>query len=204
MSKKVRKTAIEAIRKQELVRAAHRVFIAHGLGGMTTARICEEAGMSPGILAYYFKGKDELMFWMVRYNNRILMEDVIARLRAARTRWERLMAIVDGNFPEVAYEYYTANAWLSICAAAVSKPEYGRLQSIFYKRLASNLASSLSNILTNDRQKKLSLLVSVNIDGLWLQKATGNPITRVDAVKLVHAGIEAFLTISEREALNAS
>ena len=110
MLAKTKRTAIEDIRRVELVQAAHRVFIEHGLGGMTTARICQEAGMSPGILAYYFKGKDEVLFGMVRYNNRVLMEDVIARLNRAKTRCERLAAIIEGNFPAAAFERNTANA----------------------------------------------------------------------------------------------
>ena len=43
---------------------------------MTTKRICEEAGMSAGILSYYFKGKEDVLFAMVRLNNRLLMEAV--------------------------------------------------------------------------------------------------------------------------------
>ena len=40
------KTSIEKIRRQDLVRAAYRTFLEHGLGGMTMARIGERTGMS--------------------------------------------------------------------------------------------------------------------------------------------------------------
>ena len=70
MATQGKRTRIEDIRRVELIAAAHRVFLEHGLQGMTSARICREAGMSPGILAYYFKGKDEVLLGMVRYNNR--------------------------------------------------------------------------------------------------------------------------------------
>ena len=93
------KTRIEDLRRTELIDAAHRVFMLHGLSGMTTARICAEAGMSPGILSYYFKGKDEVLYAMVRKNNRALVEDVVHRLRQARTQKERLFAVIEGNFP---------------------------------------------------------------------------------------------------------
>jgi len=73
------KKPIEEVRRRELIEGAYRVFLEHGIAGLTTARICKEAGMSPGLLVYYFKGKDEVLFGMVRYNNRLLMEDVIAR-----------------------------------------------------------------------------------------------------------------------------
>lgn len=197
MKTKRKRTSIEDVRRIELVQAAHRVFIEHGLGGMTTARICEEAGMSPGILSYYFKGKDEVLFGMVRYNNRILMEDIIARLERARTLWERFCAIVEGNFPEQAFERNTANAWLSVVAAAGSDPRYGRLQAIFYRRLQSNLRSVFSGVVPEDRLSQAVLSIGVMIDGLWLRKAAGSAISSEEAVSLIVDNVCSSLSADE-------
>ena len=95
---KKQRTRIEDIRRVELIEAAHRIFLRDGLKGLTTTRICHEAGMSQGILTYYFKDKDQVLFEMVRYANRVLMDAVVINLRQAETRWDRLTAIVDGNF----------------------------------------------------------------------------------------------------------
>ena len=46
---KKQKTRIEDIRRIELIEAAHRIFLREGLRGLTTGRICAEAGMSQGI-----------------------------------------------------------------------------------------------------------------------------------------------------------
>ena len=197
-----RRTRIEDIRRAELVQAAHRVFIERGLSGLTSARICEEAGMSPGILAYYFKGKDELLFGMVRYNNRVLMEDVIARLRRAGSGWDRFIAIVEGNFPAAAFERNTANAWLSVCAAAGTHAQYARLQRVFYARLRSNLASAFAGAVDRDKLDRLALGVGTLIDGLWLRKASGESIAREAATALVVAYAEAMLDEAERAALS--
>ncbi|MGB8814751.1 MAG: transcriptional regulator BetI [Paracoccaceae bacterium] len=204
MAPQAKRTRINDIRRPELIAAAHRVFLAHGLGGLTTARICAEAGMSPGILAYYFTGKDQVLFEMVRYNNRILMEDVITRLHAARTPWDRLVAIVEGNFPASAYDRNTANAWLSVCAAAATNPQYARLQRIFYRRLNSNLASAFGGALTPDRLRQLSLAISALIDGLWLRKSAGGDVTREAAVDLVMAQISGALTPRESANLKSA
>jgi transcriptional repressor BetI len=198
-----KRQAIEDIRRTELILAAHRVFMAHGLGGMTTARICKEAGMSPGILAYYFKGKDEVLFGMVRYNNRLLMADIVARLRRAVTPWERLLAIVEGNFPRGVFKRDAANAWVSVCAAAASDPKYGQLQRIFYKRLGSNLASALGGVLPADRLRQAVLGIGVMIDGLWLRKAADDRIAPQMAVETVIAYVESFLTQKEIAILRA-
>ena len=201
MATKPKRTRIEDIRRTELVQAAYRVFMLHGLGGMTTARICTEAGMSPGILAYYFKGKDEVLFGMVRHSNRVLVQDVVARLAQARTQWQRFEAIVEGNFPSVAFDRNIANAWVSVCAAAHTNANYAKLQTIFYRRMASNLASVFHPVLRPEKVADLSLATSTMIDGLWLRKAAGSPITRAQSVTLVLTQIMAQISDAELAAL---
>ena len=196
-----RRTRIEDIRREELIRAAHRVFLEQGLAGLTTARICAEAGMSPGILAYYFRGKEDVLFQMVRYNNRILLKDITSRLRRAASPWDRLKAIIEGNFPAANYDRAAANAWLSICAAASTNPEYARLQRYFYRRLASNLTSCLKPALAGDRRDALILTIGVMIDGLWLRRASDDTMTRERAIEQMLAQITAFLSPAELQML---
>ncbi len=197
-----KRTRIEDLRRAELTAAAHRVFMVHGLGGMTTARICREAGMSAGILSYYFKGKEDLLFAMVRMNNRLLMEDVVVRLGAAQTRWDRFTAIVEGNFPVTLYQQNVANAWLSVVSAAAVKPRYARLQAVSYRRLRSNLASVFADRLPAGRFVQVSRTVSTLIDGLWLQKAANEAPGRDAAVALVVDAVAALLSNAERAGLN--
>lgn len=200
--KSIRKTRIEDLRRAELVAAAHRVFLEHGLHGLTSARICREAGMSPGILSYYFKGKDEALFEMVRYNNRVLVEDILRRLRLAATPWDRLMAIIEGNFPETSFDRTTASAWLSVCAAASKNAQYERLQAIFYRRLRSNLRSVFKGCVVADRQEALVVTIGTMLDGLWLRKAAGSPIARDEAVALVVGVVRRTLEPGEVAALS--
>lgn len=192
---------IEEIRRIELIEAAHRIFLREGLQGLTTARICQEAGMSPGILAYYFKGKDEVLYAMVRFNNRLLMEDVIARMRRAETPWQRLEAIVEGNFPDHSFTRNVAIAWLSVCAATNTNPNYERLQRLFYRRLVSNLGSAFGGLLDAGRLREASVSIAAVIDGLWLRKAVGHEISRAEAVALVLRNLVSLLREEEITAL---
>ncbi|TPM16308.1 transcriptional regulator BetI [Mesorhizobium sp. B2-3-5] len=194
MATQSKRTKIEDIRRVELMAAAHRVFLEHGLQGMTSARICREAGMSPGILAYYFKGKNEVLFAMVRHNNRILMEEVVARLKAAKTPWQRFIAVVEGNFPENAFEPNVAKAWLSVCAAAASSPQFALLQTIFYRRLKSNLGSAFAGVLDPTSLRGASLAVGALVDGMWLRKAAGDDVSRDEAIQIIVAHIKGTLT----------
>lgn len=193
----VKRTRIEDLRRTELIAAAHRVFMTHGLSGLTTARICAEAGMSPGILAYYFNGKEDVLFAMVRLNNRLLVEDIVVRLNAAHSRWDRLLAIVEGNFPAKVYSPNVANAWLSVIAVSAKNPRYAKLQTLFYRRLRSNLVSVFKSHLPSDRVASIAQVVSSMIDGLWLQKAAQEAPDRDAAVALILRCVTALLTEEE-------
>ena len=198
MAVSIKRTRIEDLRRTELIGAAHRVFMLHGLDGMTTARICQAAGMSPGILLYYFKGKDDVLFEMVLYNNRLLLQAVVAGLQLASTRQDRLTAIVEGNFPAHAYEQTVAMAWVSVCAAAAKNPRYAKLQKIFYRRLRSNLGSVFTGIVDSGRASRIETATGAMIDGLWLRKSAGDPLTRDDAITVILTTIAALLSDTER------
>ncbi len=167
---KKQKKRIEEIRRIELIEAAHRIFIRDGLKGLTTTRICNEAGMSQGILTYYFKDKDEVLFEMVRHANRILMDEVVMRLRGARTHWDRIIAVIDGNFPETRFDRNTANAWVSFYAEAAHNRRYARLQRLFYRRLHSNLASALVPAVNRAEIDPFVLGFAAMLDGIWLRR----------------------------------
>jgi transcriptional repressor BetI len=167
---KKQKKRIEEIRRIELIEAAYRIFIRDGLKGLTTTRICQEAGMSQGILTYYFKDKDEVLFEMVRHANRILMDDVVERLRGAGNRWDRIIAVIDGNFPESRFERNTANAWVSFYAEAAHNERYARLQRLFYRRLHSNLASALVPAVDRAAIDPFVLGFAAMLDGIWLRR----------------------------------
>jgi AcrR family transcriptional regulator len=49
------------VRRAEILDAAARLFIAHGVGGVSIADIAGAAGVAKGLLYHYFDSKDELL-----------------------------------------------------------------------------------------------------------------------------------------------
>jgi transcriptional repressor BetI len=197
------KTSIEKIRRQDLVRAAYRTFLEHGLGGMTVARIGERAGMSHGIVNYYFKSKDELLDAVVRHANFLIMQEVAARLRRSHTPRERLSAIVEGNFRAELFDRETANAWTSYYAAVPTRREFERLQSTVYRRLRSNLLYDLTRLVDRPRAEEIALGVSVWIDGLWLRRGMDREgLTADQAIRAVNGYIDQCLAAVPSKALS--
>ncbi|MBR7653438.1 TetR/AcrR family transcriptional regulator [Brucella oryzae] len=48
-------------KRLEILEAAHRCFLRHGLQGASTAAICKEARISPGHLYHYFTSKETIV-----------------------------------------------------------------------------------------------------------------------------------------------
>lgn len=175
------KTSIREVRRNDLVEAAFATFLEHGLNGMTMARIGERAGMSHGIVNYYFKNKDQLLSEVVRKANYLIMQDVACRLREAGSLRARLSAVVVGNFPSNLYTRNVARAWVSFYAAIAATPEFESLQVMVYRRLRSNLVATLKQLTTDIEAEHIALGISVWIDGLWLRQATDREAMTPDA-----------------------
>ena len=180
------RTSIEAIRRQDLIRAAYEAFRIHGLRGLTMAKIGQQAGMSHGIINYYFKSKDELLIAMMRYGNGLIMKEVVVRLKEATTPRERLDAIIEGNFPADLYDRPAANAWVSFYSVVPEHPEFRRLQSMFYRRLDSNLHDCLKTLTSRAEAEIIVKGISVMIDGLWMRCALEKEgLNRLEAIDLI-------------------
>lgn len=164
-------TRIEKIRRHDLIEAAYRTFLDHGLSGMTMARIGERAGMSHGIVNYYFKSKDELLSAVVRKANFLIMKDTAKRLRAAATPRQRVSAVIAGNFTAGLFTREVARAWVSYYAIIGQQPDFARLQTAVDRRLASNLLHALKQIADPDTAADIAADVAILIDGLWLRHA---------------------------------
>jgi len=180
------RTSIEAIRRQDLIKAAYEAFRIHGFRGLTMARIGQQAGMSHGIINYYFKSKDDLLIAMMRYGNGLIMKEVVRLLKTATTPLERLDAIIEGNFPEELYDRPAANAWVSFYSAVPEHPEFRRLQSMFYRRLDSNLHECLRHLTSRAEAEIIVKGISIMIDGLWMRCALEKEgLDRLEAINLI-------------------
>lgn len=199
------RTSIEAVRRRDLIEAAYETFLEYGLGGMTVARIGQRAGMSHGLVNYYFKTKDELLTSVVRYANRTIMEEVRRRLRGLKAPRERLLAIVDSHFPVQAFNRATANAWISFYAAVPNNQAFERLHVIYYRRLHSNLIHDLRQLMPEEDAQRIARGISMLIDGIWMRCGVDpEGVSREAAVGLITHYLDSALPANEAPILDAA
>jgi TetR/AcrR family transcriptional repressor of bet genes len=190
----VTRTSIELIRRRDLIEAAYQTFLEHGFNGMTMARIGERAGMSHGIVNYYFKSKDELVSAVVRKANFLIMQDTARRLRAATSPRERVSAVIAGNFPDKLFTRDIARAWVSYYAALGQHRDLDRMQRVVDERLARNLMHALKQIVDQEQAKRVADYIAVLIDGYWLRHTKSHdPVDAATAIARIEDFVDAQL-----------
>jgi TetR/AcrR family transcriptional regulator, transcriptional repressor of bet genes len=162
-------TRISEIRRRELRAAAYEVLQTEGMAGATIEKVALKAGSSKGIVLHYFKTKQQLFEHAMRHSNALLRDEVIARMRQARSPEERLWAIIAGNFSTGFFTPAICHAWLSLCAEVPREPQLARIQRVIHARMRSNLDSALVKLTDKAQIADISLGITTLIDGLWLR-----------------------------------
>lgn len=87
--------ALEAERRDEILHAAYRVAARERLAGVTVRGVAAEAGVSSGLVLFYFASKDALLAALLDW---LLVRTIVARVDAGvlglPTPRERLLAVV--------------------------------------------------------------------------------------------------------------
>jgi AcrR family transcriptional regulator len=92
------KTGVAPQRREQIVRATIRCLAREGYSGLTMKKVSWEAGVSQGILHYYFADKRAILVAALE----AVMNDLDARVRAAQTRTRpdppaRLRALIEAS-----------------------------------------------------------------------------------------------------------
>ena len=103
------------LRRAQLTAAAYKVVAQKGYNDFTIKDIAEEAGLSTGLVHYYFKNKEDLLFKLLKEMNANLRDNLKKALTELTEPKDRLMAFCDEAFElvdkEKAYFYVLIDFW---------------------------------------------------------------------------------------------
>ncbi|WP_343563978.1 transcriptional regulator BetI [Kiloniella sp. b19] len=186
--------SIEVLRRKELTDAAFEVLFETGIRGATLERVARKAGVSKGVLLHYFKDKDAVFETVLRKSNALTGEGVAHLLRRSQSPWERLYAIVLGNFSPVVFQKQLCHAWICLCAEVPYNEKYQRIQTVIHSRMRSNLYSALRTVVVEDQIERVVFNISTLIDGIWLRAGLQtNGMSRTKALQEMLFGLEKIL-----------
>ncbi len=171
---RVRRHEAEDIRRRQLIEATVEAIADVGFHAATILEIAGRAGVSAGLVAFYFRDKNGLLEATLRWLAVQLSNNLIALQRQATTPRARLQAVVDATLGPSQFERRTSSVWLAFWAQVPVVPRFARIQRIYEARLASNLRAGWRShpaLARLDREMsiRLAATTAAMIDGLWLR-----------------------------------
>jgi len=130
-------------RHHEILDAAARVITERGLAETRISDIAEQAGVSPGLILYYFDSKDRLLAEALTYANDqfyLRLSRELRRISSAREQLDRLIELsVPGLLPE--YERLDEWAlWIEIWVRALRDPAMAKEREALDRRWRQSIA----------------------------------------------------------------
>jgi betaine-aldehyde dehydrogenase len=161
----------EEARRQQLIEVTIDSLAEVGYVGSTLAQIAQRAGVSPGLVAHYFDDKDGLLEATFRTLARRIGERMRERIRLARTPRGRVQAVIDANLAPEEFDQRTGTAWLAFWGQVLHVKGLKRVQTVYQRRMLSNLRHALRRLLPGDEARSLAAMIAAMIDGVWLRAA---------------------------------
>lgn len=164
-------------RRQELIEATLNCIENEGLQGATVRKVADYAGVTNGLIRFYFSGKDEL----IRAAYAALLEQIYASARvniedAQLPAKERLRRFIEAtlSFPIVSPR--TVLLWANFLPLTYIDDEMATIRSEGYVETTNILQPLIKvslaqeNVLISELDaERSSIKINALIDGLWLE-----------------------------------
>jgi betaine-aldehyde dehydrogenase len=165
----------EDARRGQLIEATIDTLAEVGFAATTLALIGQRAGVSPGLIAHYFKDKDGLLEATLRRLALRLSMAVSERLKRAASPRERVQAIVDATLAPEEFDQRTCSVWLAFWGEVIHSERLKRVQNVYQQRMLSNLRYGLRRLVSDADAERLAIAIAALIDGLWLRATLSSP-----------------------------
>ncbi len=163
---------------RQILQAARTILARRGFAGTTVSLVATEAGVSRGLLHYYFKNKEEMLARVIDENmaaSVVMVEDLLSRSRSATEIADRLVEALQQLFkldPDFFSLFFEAEA-----AARQSPALEAQLQALygdFRRAVQEGLQAAVArgDIAPPIPTPGLSAILTSIIDGLGLQLIT--------------------------------
>ena len=170
-------------RREQMLRAALEVIAERGYAETRIADVAERIGISPALVIYYFKTKDQLLTEAIRYLDNLWYADGqrrAAELPTAAARIEEIVAM--SCLPEADTEPHSSwTLWLDFWTLAARNPEVAGLR----QRDDERWRDMVSSLVADGQQSgefravdadNFAVLLCSLLDGFAIQIALRDPV----------------------------
>jgi AcrR family transcriptional regulator len=170
-------------RREQMLRAALEVIADRGYADTRIADVAERSGISPALVIYYFKTKDQLLTEAIRYLDNAWYADGQRRMAALPTAAARIEEIVAMScLPEADTEPHSSWAlWLDFWALAAHNPEVAGLRRRDDERWRDMISSLVHSGQEAGEFREVdpgnfAVLLCSLLDGLAIQIGLDDPV----------------------------
>lgn len=168
-----KKSRIKDERREDLILGTIRSIAGIGYSDSTINSICEAAGLSRGLIGYYFKGKDELLIEAYRYLVAQADRDARQAIETAGTdSLERLKAATHMYFSRIQREREESLVTWACLGVAPWNPAMLELTRTLWRRyrrwIERMIAAAAAERNLDIDARKAALTYSQMADGFWM------------------------------------
>jgi TetR/AcrR family transcriptional repressor of bet genes len=168
-------------RQEQILEGLRRVMSTRGYERASIHAIAKEAGLSPGLLHYYFPNKQAILLALVEHLFARLEERFGRRLaRSPSDAWQRLFAFLDAHLAlDDDADPDAVKCWVTIGSEALLQPEVREVYCQIVERELQILSGLLDDVLrsegrTPERARQIAAGLLATIEGCY-QLATLAP-----------------------------
>ncbi|MEO0748620.1 MAG: TetR family transcriptional regulator C-terminal domain-containing protein [Pseudomonadota bacterium] len=157
-------------RRRQLLDAARRSILNHGLSKTTLATVADEAGLSQGVAVFYFKSKAALLTETLRDAYEQYEALWRAALASEGTPVERLIAVLEADFCEAACGPKRLPLWFAFWGELRFSENYAELADAFDGRRHEALLGLWREVLPDAAEKDIREItdwMETLTDGYW-------------------------------------
>jgi len=156
-----------SLRKEQITAAAYKIVSDKGYYKFTIQDIAKEAGLSAGLIPYYFKNKQGLLLELFRETQKRVRENLIRELDKTEDPLEKLRIFIDESFllfeREKNYFYLLFEFWTQIKRDERIRKRVQRLYQSYRVELAAIIEQGIEKgvFIGMDVQYMTTLCVSI-------------------------------------------
>lgn len=197
---KTRDLALEQQRKQHIILTARRLLAEGSHAGVSLSSIAKEAGVSKGMLTYYFASKDELITATIADHlarqEELLIAVAADRTTSVRDRLERMLELALPSGERATDELrFIVEVW----SYAKTRPSVMELVQIAYKRFRKHGQRLLAmgareGYVTAKDHAWVNIAINALLDGLSFQLAVDRELDAADLRRRVLRIVDMLVT----------
>ncbi|ARD43845.1 transcriptional regulator BetI [Colwellia sp. PAMC 21821] len=189
-------------RRLALIDATLRCIIKEGHAGLSVRKVCQEAGVSAGLLTHHFSGKEELLTEAYRY----LTKDIYTRINQSLAHasdpsaLNKLRLFIDVSFRRPVLDKDYLMIWLVFWGLSKQKPEIAVLRNEVNNKVITTLEKLMAATVKERAIEGINIRLAATglsalMDGLWLEWSLNpNNFSPDEAAKICQCWVDALIT----------